>query len=155
MEIARATTDDWPELNRIYRDVRRRHFHWLPDERIGNDDLGRDTVGEALYVAREHGAVLGFIAVWPPDRFIHHLYVDGAHQGRGVGSRLLDFVRRTYPAPLRLKCVAQNERARCFYLRRGWRVVGGGVDVDGNYLLIESPPDSTLHAAPASAPSAT
>lgn len=155
MEIAPATAADWPELNRIYRDVRRRHFHWLPAERIGPNDLDRDAAGEVVHVAREAGAILGFISVWAPDRFIHHLYIDTARQSRGAGSRLLDFALRSYPAPLRLKCVAQNERARRFYLHRGWSVIGGGLSEDGNYLLLESPAVATLRVPAVSPNSAS
>lgn len=140
MTIELATAADWPELNRIYRDVRRRHFHWLPEERIGFDDLDRDAAGEVVHVAREAGAILGFVSVWEPDHFIHHLYVGGAHQNRGVGSRLLEFVRQTHSRSLRLKCVTVNERARRFYLRHGWRQIGDGLSEDGDYLLLESPP---------------
>ena len=140
MQIVPATAADHPALNRIYRDVRRRDFHWLAPERIGENDFNRDTAGEVIHVAREGDVLLGFISVWTADSFIHHLYVDTAQQARGVGSRLLDFARATYPGPLRLKCVAQNERARRFYAQHGWRVVGSGLSEDGNYLLLESPP---------------
>ena len=140
MEIGDARPEEWSELERIYRETRQARFTWLKPERIVESTLARDAEGEAVYVAREAGLVLGFVSVWAQDAFVHHLYVDLARRGRGVGSALLDFAANRHPGPLRLKCVELNGEAREFYRRRGWRVVGRGCSEDGDYLLMESPP---------------
>ncbi|HIE89654.1 MAG: GNAT family N-acetyltransferase [bacterium] len=30
----------------------------------------------------------GFISIWSPEKFVHHLYVDPKYQGRGVATIL-------------------------------------------------------------------
>jgi GNAT superfamily N-acetyltransferase len=140
MEIGDARPEEWPELERIYRETRVARFLWLRPERIAASTLSHDAEGEVVHVAREKGCVLGFVSVWTQDAFVHHLYVDLARHGRGVGSALLDFAASRHPGPLRLKCVEVNCAAREFYQRRGWRVIGRGCSEDGDYLLMESPP---------------
>ena len=78
MDIDVAQPADWPELERIYRETRLARFDWMRPERIEASTLARDAEGEAVYVAREAGRVSGFVSVWSPDRFVHHLYVDAA-----------------------------------------------------------------------------
>ncbi len=137
MDIDVAQPADWPELERIYRETRLARFDWMRPERIEASTLARDAEGEAVYVAREAGRVSGFVSVWAPDRFVHHLYVDAARQRLGVGAALLEFAARRHPGALRLKCVERNQAARDFYLRGGWRVIDRGQSDDGDYLLME------------------
>ncbi|MBT0963959.1 GNAT family N-acetyltransferase [Denitromonas iodatirespirans] len=96
--------------------------------------------GEDVHVATLAGAVVGFVSVWVPERFIHHLYVSPAHQGCGVGSALLRACEARYGRPMSLKCVTRNLRARRFYQQRGWRCEGGGVGEDGPWEHWYSPP---------------
>jgi len=138
MRIDLARAEDWPDLERIYRETRRACFCWMSPERIESARLAEDAAGEVLYVARdEAGRVRGFVSVWAPDRFVHHLFVDLAERGRGVGSALLAFAAECHPGALRLKCAEGNLAARAFYLARGWRVIDRGRAEDGDYLLME------------------
>jgi GNAT superfamily N-acetyltransferase len=140
MEIGAARPEEWPELERIYRETRLARFVWLRPARISASTLKHDA--EGIYVAREAGRPVGFVSVWAQDAFVHHLYVDRGRQGRGTGSALLDFASARHPGTLRLKCVEQNHAAREFYLRRGWRVIDRGRSEDGDYLLMEWTPES-------------
>lgn len=136
-----ARLDDHAALARIFLDCRRLTFHWLSPETLSLDDLARETVGERIVVAEDDaGRLLGFVAVWEPDRFVHHLFVDPAHQRTGVGTRLLETLRAGAPLPYRLKCVAANAPARRFYAARGWREVDRGEDSAGEYLVLELSP---------------
>jgi Acetyltransferase (GNAT) family. len=140
MRLQAAGPGRWPTLKRIYRDVRRRQFPWIPADRIGDDDLARRRGrGGPRRDGRRHRARL-CLGLGGPDRFVQHLFVHLDHQGRGVGDRLLAFARKTYPPTLRLKCVAANRRALDFYLARGWRTLATGRDENGEHLLLESPP---------------
>ena len=85
----------------------------------------------------EDGAILGFISVWEPDHFIHHLFVHPDHQRQGIGQLLLSSLYSWLALPYRLKCVAKNQVALAFYEKNGWVEVGRGVGEEGDYLLLE------------------
>lgn len=61
--------------------------------------------------------------------FIHNLFVAPDHQGRGVGTALLDAAAELTPEPLNLKTLSTNAAALMWYERRGFRVTGGHADV--------------------------
>ena len=74
-----------------------------------------------MWVAELDGEVVGFAAVWEADDFLHHLYVDPAGRGRGVGVALLTAATADLGERAWLKTGTHNEAARRFYTRRGWR----------------------------------
>lgn len=86
-----------------------------------------------LVCETEDGEVIGFISFWPPDDFIHMLYVRTEFQRKGVGIALLQALpgwpRRRY----RLKCLVKNDRARKFYQSIGFIVSGSGKSSEGDY----------------------
>lgn len=137
--IRPATPDDEAALSRIYNEVRRAQFPWINAAGITAGDFRRDSEDEEVFVEERDGEVLGFIAIWVPDSFVHHLFVALEHQGHGTGSRLLDFAQRRYAWPLHLKCVEANERALAFYKQRGGVVLDRGVYEDVPFLLMEMP----------------
>jgi GNAT superfamily N-acetyltransferase len=55
--------------------------------------------------------------------WIDQLYVDPDHQGRGLGSLLVDRAKALSPDGLDLWTFVTNERARAFYAERGFVVV--------------------------------
>lgn len=79
-----------------------------------------ETMGETVLVALAEGRVAGFVAIHGDARFVHHLYVHPAFQGRGVGRRLLRAAMQAGEGPLTLKCLLSNRRALGFYRREGW-----------------------------------
>ncbi len=137
--IRAATPNDEPVLSRIYNEVRRAHFHWMDAATIREGDFRRDSEEEEVFVEERDGVVLGFIAMWVPDSFVHHLFVALEHQGQGTGSRLLEFAQRRYAWPLHLKCVEANERALAFYKQRGGVVLERGLHEEVPFLLMEMP----------------
>jgi GNAT superfamily N-acetyltransferase len=50
------------------------------------------------------------MAVWPPDAFIHHLYIDTAYRGKGIGKAMLALTAQTYPSPLSLNVLLKTSR---------------------------------------------
>jgi len=86
----------------------------------------RDVVAREfeVWLAVEGGAIVGLLALGP-DR-VDQLYVDPPHQGRGVGSALLDFAKRRSPGGLRLFTHQRNTGARAFYEARGLHAVAFG-----------------------------
>ncbi|MGE0828428.1 MAG: GNAT family N-acetyltransferase [Hyphomonadaceae bacterium] len=85
----------------------------------------RETEGEIIVVAEWNGAIAGFAALWPPEAFVHHLYVAPALHNRGIGRALIAALDAraaltAYGARLSLKCQLSNLNARAFYARLGF-----------------------------------
>ena len=129
---------DRTALDALYRDCRL-EASWLPTAAKAQSNFSRDTEGESLFVAVSvSDRPEGFISVWEPDAFIHHLYVRSAERGRGVGGMLLDSLNGRIPKPWRLKCLRANARACAFYLHRGWTEVSSGEGEDGPFAVLEN-----------------
>lgn len=126
---------DRPALEAIYRECRS-EATWLPSARESN--FSRDTDGEALLVAvGSNDEPEGFVSVWEPDAFIHHLYVRSRSRKRGIAKQLLSSLGTRLSKPWRLKCVRANDVALAFYLDHGWLEVSAGVGEDGPYAVLE------------------
>ena len=74
-----------------------------------------------VWVAKVEDRVVGFAAL--SGDLLGHLYVHPDEQGRGVGTGLLDVVKRERPSGFRLWVFQKNEGARRFYERHGCRLV--------------------------------
>ncbi|WP_091735482.1 GNAT family N-acetyltransferase [Phenylobacterium immobile] len=84
---------------------------------------------EEIYVAEEDGRIVGLLAFWRPDNFIHSLYV--TERGLGIGKALLDHIAARVVGPLSLKVQQPNIRARAFYAREGFKPMQFGRDISG------------------------
>ena len=83
---------------------------------ISVDDFERESEGELTFVAITGGIVRGYISIWEPEWFVHHLYVDPSASGAGIGRVLLEHTwELASPQPLRLKCQTANTNAISFY----------------------------------------
>lgn len=108
-------------------DLHRRSGALIP----GYDPLGRTLAEFQRLYAREvmrsgpvwgvfeYGHLVGHVALLPG--WIDHLYVDPAHQGRGIGSLLVQ-TAQSEQAELRLHTFQANIRARSLYERHGFVV---------------------------------
>jgi len=97
---------------------------FLPQLHTPEEDrafIGRAIVEREVWIAEEDGAVLGLAAIHGDE--LGHLYVHPDHQGGGVGSALLEHVKRVRPSGFTLWVFQQNEGARRFYERHGCRLV--------------------------------
>ena len=74
-----------------------------------------------IWVAEVDGRIVGFTALH--DDLLGHIYVHPDEQSRGVGTALLDVVKRERPHGFRLWVFQKNEGARRFYERHGCRLV--------------------------------
>jgi GNAT superfamily N-acetyltransferase len=134
--IRSAIPEDRPALREIYAECRARAV-WLAPEQRAEADLDRDAWGETIWVACDDtNRPVGFVSVWRPDAFVHHLYIRPDWQGLGLGRALLAEVAKHLAPPLRLKCVTANTAAVAFYQRLGWAVESTGVSENRAYLLM-------------------
>ena len=132
-----ATVYDRPALTDFYRQTLA-IADWIPAAAKETADFEHDTVGERVLVAvNPANEPIGFVSVWEPESFIHHLYVREAEWGMGVGRSLLAHLRPLVRRPWRLKCLTANARALGFYRALGWRELETGMCVEGEYILFE------------------
>lgn len=120
---------------------RRRAFHWCDPGAFTQGDFLLETAGERIWVAElEDGSLAGFVSIWEPEDFIHHLYVSPSYQRQGVGRTLLETVMSFKETNWRLKCPLVNVSGLAFYDRLGWRVDGTGGEPGHEYYVLHSPP---------------
>jgi len=132
-----AVAGDASRLEAIYRECRA-EAGWLPAASRAGADFARDSRGETVLVAvGSDGSPEGFVSVWEPDAFVHHLYVRRDSRRQGIGGLLLRSLAGRLPMPWRLKCLRANREALAFYAREGWMEVSAGEAEDGPYAVLE------------------
>ena len=110
---------------------------WLPAAARTQTDFSAVSEGESVLVCCSlEGRLLGFVSVFEPDSFVHHLYVAPSCQRQGVGKALLSSMRTWLPMPWHLKCVTANESALAFYEANGWIEASHAQGPDGPYVLL-------------------
>ena len=78
-----------------------------------------------VYVYENGREIWGFIGL--NGEYIEGIFVSGEMQSRGIGKRLLDFVK-TKKTELRLNVYQKNMRAIRFYQREGFKILREGMD---------------------------
>jgi len=139
MLLRPALPSDQADLALLYLRSRRAAFTWRHPEDFQLDDFDRDTEGELIHLAEApDGTLLGFLSLWEPDNFIHHLFISPDHLRQGIGQALIADLHQRFPGPFRLKCLTANLAALAFYQKLGWTEIDRGATEDGDYLLLES-----------------
>lgn len=144
IEIRPSRATDLEHLRDLYLVTRQAAFPWVVPENLQRDDFDRDTQDEPILMAVVDGSLTGFVSWWPPENFIHNLFVAPEFQGRGIGQSLLAAALTQIGRPATLKCVQQNEPAIQFYRRLGWEIAGeGATDGVGYFLMSLSNDEAT------------
>lgn len=139
MEIREFNEKDRQVLHQIYLKGRIETFDWVDTSAYALNDFDTETAGEYILVAEEENTLIGFIAVWKEESFIHHLYVDSSRHKKGIGKALLKAVTGVLDQPVRLKCLINNKNAVSFYKSQGWKFEMTGVDdIMGKYNLLKN-----------------
>ena len=126
LSVRRARPEELADCARVYVRVLTDTFTWLPSDRHSEADFLNAARDEEIYVALEHGRIVGVAALYRPQTFLHSLYV--TKRGRGIGRILLHHVLAAAGGRLSLKCQAANRGAQAFYTREGFRCVEAGED---------------------------
>lgn len=112
---------DLDRLAAIYTASRRAAFDWVDPSLFRDEQFAGDTEGETILVAvDDHDTPTGFVSIWLPQSFIHHLYVDPERRRGGVGRRLLAAACALCADPPWLKAAVRNRDALAFYERLGF-----------------------------------
>lgn len=136
--VRQATRHDWPALQQLFLLSRRHTFTWLDVVGFRLTDLDKQTEGETIWLAHDpQGELAGFISVWMPEHFIHHLHVACAHQGCGVGKMLLRALPGWQEHGYQLKCLTRNRNALAFYDTCGFVTIDEGISDEGAYRLLK------------------
>ncbi|NCN04024.1 MAG: GNAT family N-acetyltransferase [Spirochaetales bacterium] len=138
MEIKEHEPHHLPALRNLYLESRVDSFPWLDTEKFALEDFDRDTLGEQIWVVEVSGTIAGFISIWEPEHFIHHLYVGRAYRGLGLGTALIHQAQLLY-GELSLKCMVPNQKALEFYQAKGFEIRDQVEDADGGYYLMTCP----------------
>jgi len=121
MDIIRFHADHLASVRQLYLASRIATFTWLDSSNFELTDFDRDTEGEQIWLAMVSDQVVGFISIWQPDCFIHHLFVSPSCLHSSIGARLMDISKQHYPA-LTLKCLVANQNAVDFYCSQGFDI---------------------------------
>ncbi|WP_413623595.1 N-acetyltransferase family protein [Luteibacter sp. Lutesp34] len=134
--IRAATPADLAALRALFLSVRRQTFVWQPPDAFHLEDFDTQTEGERVFLAEADDQIAGFISIWEPDDFIHHLFVHSRHMRQGVGRALLQGLPGWPDRAYRLKCLSRNEAALAFYRAHGFTESGRGVSDEGDYVVL-------------------
>jgi ribosomal protein S18 acetylase RimI-like enzyme len=138
LEVRPATTNEHRYCAAIYAEA------WklaLPDTQrtISLADFKSEVEGERVLVAALNERIVGYVSIWEPDWFIHHLYVDPKAHRAGVGKMLVSHTLALATSnQVSLKCQIANVGALRFYRSVGFmetREVGS--DEYGRWVRLE------------------
>ncbi len=97
---------------------------------------------EKILLAICETEVVGFVSIWVPEKFIHHLYIKPENQKKGLANALINACIERYGLPLSLKSLAANVNACHFYENNKWNIEDTGWGSEGtvhHYWLREAP----------------
>ncbi|HEX4225873.1 MAG TPA: GNAT family N-acetyltransferase [Pseudonocardiaceae bacterium] len=150
MTIRLADPADAAAIARIHLSSRAATMPYLPPQTRGEEEVIRWVEEVVLtqcrvWVAVRDARILGYAAL--DGDLLEHLYLRPDARRKGVGTLLLDEVKRHSPTGLALHVFQQNTEARAFYAHHGFTVLDTG-DGAGN---MEHLPDMLLRWVPDSA----
>lgn len=137
MEIIKIRKSDYQSLRKLFLKERQTTFFWMDPSGFHLEDFEKEIQGEDVLVAIIDDIVIGFISIWKPNNFIHHLYVDQKHHNKGIGTQLLKATIQETKLPITLKCLEDNTKAVAFYRQKGFIETERGPSKNGDYILFE------------------
>lgn len=135
--IRKPKPEDTPQLEALFQLTRQKTFASHPQDEFQIGDYAKSVEEDEVWIAEENGNIVGFVSTYPADHFVHNLFVHPDHQGRGIGSRLLQTAEANLSRPMTLKIAMDNRDVCGFYESRGWLQVSVHEDVEKPYVLYE------------------
>ena len=132
--LREARPGDLAACARIFLAVQPLAFPRQPAASHEATDFEAATREEELWVAEAAGGIRGWVAIYRPDGFIHHLYVEPGFHRQGIGSALLRLALRRCGGTGELKSNEANRAAHAFYMASGWRPAGWGWAPSGPWI---------------------
>ena len=124
MRIAAYEPDDAQELVAMWR-ASFEHGVGITDHHPLEDQLKffleQVVPNNRVRVAKDHTIIVGFMASRSDS--LSHLYVRVQNVGQGIGTQLLNLAKKESSGSLWLYTFAQNQNARRFYQKHGFREV--------------------------------
>jgi ribosomal protein S18 acetylase RimI-like enzyme len=143
VEIRLAAAADAAVIAGIHMTSRVATMPYLPPQKRNHDQVTRWAEDVLLktcrvWVAVRDAEILGYAAL--EGDMLEHLYLRPDARRQGIGTRLLDEIRRHSPDGVSLHVFQQNTDARAFYERHGFTVL----DTSDGRRNMENLPDVTL-----------
>lgn len=138
-----AEEADAAVIARIHMTSRSTTMPYLPPQRRSHEQVTRWVTDVVLrqcriWVAVRDAEIMGYAAL--DGDMLEHLYLRPDARRQGIGTLLLDEVRRHCPDGVSLHVFQQNTDARAFYERHGFTVF----DTNDGDRNMENLPDMTL-----------
>lgn len=145
-----AVEEDASVVARIHMASRSATMPYLPPQKRDHEQVSRWVQDVVLrrcrtWVAVRRAEIVGYAAL--DGDMLDHLYLRPDVRRQGIGTLLLDEVRRHSPEGVVLHVFQQNVGARAFYERHGFTVL----DTSDGSRNMENLPDMTLRWTPSSA----
>jgi len=143
-DIRLADEADAAAVARVHLASRAATMPYLPPQKRSHQQVTEWVSGVLLrtcrvWVAVRGAEILGYAAL--EGDLLEDLYLRPDVRRQGIGTLLLDTVRRHSPEGVSLHVFQQNTDARAFYERHGFTVL----DTSDGHRNMENLPDMTLH----------
>ncbi|TLV03428.1 GNAT family N-acetyltransferase [Dyadobacter luticola] len=132
-EIVAFSDEYIDDLRELFLQSRRDTFTWADPLTFQPEDFDQSVAGESILVALIENNPVGFISWWPPDNFIHNLFMASDFHDQGIGKALLSHCLSQISRPAKLKCLTANLNAMEFYRRQGWTLENVGMSGEGEF----------------------
>lgn len=129
--IRKYQANDLEKVIHVWLTSGKEEYDYLPDFMALNLATGSDVFRKEIlsdcevWVAELDGLICGFLAM--KDNHIDRLYVSPDSQGKGIGSKLIEFAKQHNPKRITLRTHQQNHRARRFYEAHEFKIKTYGV----------------------------
>jgi len=134
--IREAQKKDIHELEKLFLLVCKKTFSKEAFERISIEDFRSSIANEKTFVGQNDDVIIGFVSFFTGNyRFIHNLFIHPDWQNVGLGKKLLKKALQDLKSPVELEILSDNNKARSFFEKQGWKEVAKHEDAVDPYVV--------------------